>query len=162
MALLVSDWHKVFIFIALIAFEGSALAGPAEDLATGYDAYGRGDHAVAAEWFQKAAEQGNVTAQDSLGVMHANGEGVQHDYVLAYMWFEIALENVHQSDAHWRSRLAQFMREAAVHLTSVQISEAQRRACDWKANIPHKSASREQAYRPSKSRGDSCKRAKHK
>jgi TPR repeat protein len=136
--LIVSDWRKTLLFIVVIAFAGSALAGPAEDLATGYDAYIRGDYALAAEWFQKAAVKGNATAQDSLGVMYANGEGVQHDYVLAFMWFEIALENVPHTDAHWRSRLAQFKAASAAHLTPAQIAEAQHMARGWKSQIQFK------------------------
>lgn len=107
------------------------LAGPAEDLAVGYDAYSRGHFAKAAKWFRKAAQAGNVTAQDSLGVMHANGEGVQRDYVLAYMWFGIAMENVSSSDTLWRSRLVEFMAETAVHMTPTQIAEAEERARNW-------------------------------
>lgn len=135
-----SDWRKAFISFVILIYAGSAWAGPAEDLAIGYDAYSRGNHSEAAEWFQKAAVLGNATAQDSLGVMHANGEGVQHDYVLAYMWFEIALDNVPHTDAHWRSRLAQFKAESAAHLTPAQITEAQRLARDWKAQIQVKSS----------------------
>ena len=136
-----SDWGKAFISVVILIFASSALAGPAEDLAIGYDAYSRGDHTEAANWFQKSARHGNATAQDSLGVMHANGEGVQHDYVLAYMWFEIALENVPLTDAHWRSRLAQFKAASAAYLTPAQITEAQHLARNWKSEFQLKSTS---------------------
>ena len=39
----------------------------------------RGDYATALAEFQNYAEQGNTTAQLSLGVMYANGEGVPED-----------------------------------------------------------------------------------
>ena len=81
-----------------------ALADPAQDLAIGYDAYQRMDLAEALAQFQKAAEDGNVTAQDSLGVMYANGEGVPRNYALALMWFEIASENVPETDISWLAR----------------------------------------------------------
>ena len=41
------------------------------------------DSAQAAAWFRKAAEQGDSTAQNSLGSMYSIGEGVQKDNVHA-------------------------------------------------------------------------------
>lgn len=41
--------------------------------------YYKKDYAKAAEWWQKAAEQGYAPAQDALGVMYANGQGVPKD-----------------------------------------------------------------------------------
>ena len=83
--------------------------------------------------FLEAAENGNVTAQDSLGVMYANGEGVPRNYALALMWFEIASDNVPKADTLWRSRLVEFKAKAAVHLTPAQVSEARQLARAWKA-----------------------------
>jgi uncharacterized protein len=48
------------------------------------------DHAAAASWYRKAAEQGDANAQVNLGVMHDKGEGVPQDYVLAHLWFNLA------------------------------------------------------------------------
>jgi TPR repeat protein len=132
--LMSSHWNSIAFFAVILTFAGASLADSAEDLATGYDAYSQGNYTEASDWFHKAAKQGSVTAQDSLGVMYVNGEGVQRDYVLAFMWFEIAIENVPQSDPHWRSRLAEFMAEIAVQMTPEQISEAQRRAQNWTFN----------------------------
>jgi len=123
----------IVILTGLCVFAGPGLADPAQDLAVGYDAYIRGDLAEAAMRFQEAAENGNVTAQDSLGVMYANGEGVKRNYALALMWFEIASNNVPEADTLWRARLAEFKAEASAHLTSSQISEAQQRAREWTA-----------------------------
>jgi hypothetical protein len=57
----------------------SGLEARAEDssseLASAYDAYVSGDYEKALQEFKSAAESGNITAQDSLGVMYANGEG---------------------------------------------------------------------------------------
>jgi TPR repeat protein len=36
----------------------------------------RQDHAAAASWYRKAAEQGIANAQFNLGIMYDNGEGV--------------------------------------------------------------------------------------
>ena len=56
---------------------------------------GRGveqDYTQAAEWFQKAAEQGNSQAQYKLGVMYSFGQGVAQDSVEAVQWFRKAAE----------------------------------------------------------------------
>ena len=47
---------------------------------------GRGvlkDEAEAVRWYRLAAEQGHAGAQYNLGLMHAKGEGVLKDSVLA-------------------------------------------------------------------------------
>ena len=48
------------------------------------------DPAKAVELFQKAAEQGNVDAQNNLGVMYYAGEGVPRDETKAKEWFKKA------------------------------------------------------------------------
>ena len=42
------------------------------------------------EYIKRAAEQGEPTAQDNLGVMYYNGQGVCQDYEKARQWFEKA------------------------------------------------------------------------
>lgn len=123
----------VIIIFGICAFAASTLADSTQDIAIGYDAYTRGDFSEAAARFLEAAENGNVTAQDSLGVMYANGEGVPRNYALALMWFEIASDNVPKADTLWRSRLVEFKAKAAVHLTPAQVSEARQLARAWKA-----------------------------
>ncbi len=41
------------------------------------------NYVEAARWFRKAAEQGNGFAQNNLGVMYAQGQGVAKDPALA-------------------------------------------------------------------------------
>lgn len=130
---MVLAWFVIFIALDMLVLAHPALAGPIEDLAIGYDAYSRMDLAKALARFQKAAEDGNVTAQDSLGVMHANGEGVPRNYALALMWFEIASENVPEADTSWQVRLAEFKSQVALHLTPAEVIEARRRAQEWKS-----------------------------
>ena len=68
------------------------LAGPAwaGDFGKGVEAYDRGDYAAAlAEW-NPLAEQGVAEAQYNLGVMYRIGDGVEQDYVSAYVWWNIA------------------------------------------------------------------------
>ena len=45
------------------------------------------DDAEAAQWFLKAAQQGNVRAQVNLGLMYLRGEGVAQDDVEAAKWY---------------------------------------------------------------------------
>ena len=56
----------------------------------GWDAYDRNDYATALKEWKTLGEQGNATAQYSLAVMYAKGQGVPQDYIYAHMWFDIA------------------------------------------------------------------------
>jgi len=48
------------------------------------------DYEEAVNWWRKAAEQGDATAQSNLGAMYANGHGVQQDYTEAAKWYLLA------------------------------------------------------------------------
>jgi TPR repeat protein len=57
------------------------LATPAwADLQSGWDAYGRGDHATALREWRPLAEQGVANAQYNLGLLYAKGQGVPQEY----------------------------------------------------------------------------------
>ena len=43
-------------------------------------------------WYRLAAEQGLAKAQNNLGVMYKNGEGVLQDYAEAVKWYRLATE----------------------------------------------------------------------
>ena len=102
----------------------------------GIDAYDQGDYETALRhWHRAAAEQDHANAQNNLGSMYKEGEGVPRDYVEAYMWFTLAAERGSKRASNNRDRIAKQM-------TSGQIAEAQRRARDWKpGNIPPEYAS---------------------
>ncbi len=53
------------------------------------------DHAQAARWFRKAAEQGHAEAQFYLGYAYAVGNGVPQDYGEAAAWYRSAAEQGH-------------------------------------------------------------------
>jgi TPR repeat protein len=38
-------------------------------------------------WYRQAAEQGQAAAQNSLGDMYVNGQGVPQDYGQAMSWY---------------------------------------------------------------------------
>jgi len=78
----------------------------------------------AVKWFRKAAEQGLANAQGMLGIMYAKGQAVPQDYVLAYMWLNLATEG-NQGAAQFRDAVGQRM-------TAAQVAEAQKRAREWK------------------------------
>ncbi|GAC06207.1 hypothetical protein GAGA_3373 [Paraglaciecola agarilytica NO2] len=50
------------------------------------------DHKAAAIWFERAAKQGNASAQKNLGSMYEIGEGVPLDHKAAVTWYERAAE----------------------------------------------------------------------
>ena len=63
-------------------------------------------------------------AQVDLGVLYWNGQGVQPDVVLAYMWLSLA--TAHEPDAVGELDLV------ASQMTPDEIAEAQRLAREWK------------------------------
>ena len=77
--------------------KAKAEAGDAEsqvELGLRYDR-GEGvvkDHAEAAKWYRKAAEQNFAAAQYNLGVCYERGDGVAEDRVEAVKWYRKAAE----------------------------------------------------------------------
>ncbi len=62
-------------------------------------AYRRGDYATALREWRPLAKQGNAKAQNNLGVMYYNGQGVPQDYAEAVKWWRKAAEgNTNQRD----------------------------------------------------------------
>lgn len=56
----------------------------------GREAYDRGDYAEALRLWLPYAEQGDPWYQRMIGRMYALGQGVPQDYVLSYMWLNLA------------------------------------------------------------------------
>ena len=56
----------------------------------------RQDYAVAREWLETAAMQGNAEAQFNLGALYAQGKGVRQDRRTAKRWFGKACDNGNQ------------------------------------------------------------------
>lgn len=71
-----------------LSFGGIAFAEPFQDAK---DAYARHDYDTAARLFRSLAEEGVADAQQFLGFMYHDGEGVPRDYILAHMWFNLAM-----------------------------------------------------------------------
>jgi TPR repeat protein len=88
------------------------------------------DYGQAVAWYRRAAEQGNALAQNNLGRMYGEGQGVPQDAVHAHMWFNLAASR--ESNPERRSTMAKNRDNLAARMTREQIAEAQRRARDWK------------------------------
>ncbi len=84
----------------------------------------------AAEWLKRAANQGDVEAQNALSDLYLNGWGVAQDYVRAYTWTSIAAGPSADHD----ERLQQI--EAL--MTEPQLRTAQQRISNWRMRVePH-------------------------
>jgi len=72
---------------ALLLTVGTVWASPLEDATA---AYARGDYAAALKIYQPLAAQGNADAQNNLGMLYRDGQGVPQDYTQARQWYEKA------------------------------------------------------------------------
>ena len=125
------------------------------------------DKVQAAQWYLRAAQEGNPDAQVSLGQMYEDGGGVSQDDSQAAYWFRKAAEQVPDlgGAGQGRRRLALLyyegrgvrqdyveaykwfalvgttwdMEKTAKHMTKMQIAEAQRLAKEWVKARPAKS-----------------------
>ncbi len=79
--------------VLCLMLTGAAAAGPFED---GLAAHERSDYATALRLFRPLGEQGNASAQYTLGFMYALGQGVPQDDAEAVKWYRLVAE---QGDA---------------------------------------------------------------
>ena len=91
--------HGFSAIILLLSFASPVAAGHFED---GNAAYALGDYATALRLWRPLAEQGNAEAQERIGSIYYNGEGVPKDYRKAAMWYRRAAE---QGDASAENNL---------------------------------------------------------
>ena len=87
-----------------MADEGRAPAGQARGRSIGIGLLAAGcetppDWPAAADWFRKAAEQGYADSQYNLGVLYAEGKGVEQNKVTAGEWFAKAAIKGHPDAA---------------------------------------------------------------
>ena len=110
--------HAAATILLILSLAAPLVAEPIED---GYSAYTRGDFATAMRIMRPLADQGNVTAQTVVGLMHYFNYG---DYVSAYMWFNLAA-------AQGNAFAEMFLRDTADKMTPAQIAEAQKLTREW-------------------------------
>jgi TPR repeat protein len=73
--------------VSFTVSNGVVFAGPFED---GLAAYDRGDYVTALRLWRPLADQGDAVAQNSLGAMYYNGNGVAQDFKEAVKWYRLA------------------------------------------------------------------------
>jgi uncharacterized protein len=83
---------------------------------------------VAANLYQRAAEQGDPTGQYLLGLMYDKGHGVWEDTVLAHKWLNLAAAHV---PARYREQYLRIRDAVASKMTPDQIYFAQQLAVKW-------------------------------
>jgi len=94
------------------------------------------DDSEAVRWYQKSSEQGDVDAQFNLGFMYAVGRGTTKDYILAHMYFNLAVSRFPASEKIRREQALKNRDIVASRMTPAQIAEAQRLAREWKPKGP--------------------------
>jgi peptidoglycan hydrolase-like protein with peptidoglycan-binding domain len=111
------------LLIALYMTLSISLA--AATLGGGLAAYQRGDYNTARTIVEPLAGSGDAHAQYLLGRMHARGEGVLQDYIIAHQWLNLSAARGNRDARNERDRIAGQM-------TPSQIAEAQQRARAWR------------------------------
>ena len=78
-----------------------------------------------AKWAEKAARQGHTEAQNNIGRLYEEGQGVPQNKVQAYFWYSLAAARGNETAKKNRAAIAQQM-------SAEQIAEADRLVSDWK------------------------------
>lgn len=102
--------HALAAILLLLSFAANAAAGPVEDADA---AVKKHDYANALRLIRPLAEQGNPSAQYTLGVFYDNGLGVPQDRITSYMWFELSASQGREGAAAFRDLVARRMNPRA-------------------------------------------------
>lgn len=81
---------RQLLFISLVICLALFTVATSARAADPFVAYRNGDYAAAIKGFQELAQQGNPNAMNNLGLMYANGLGVDVDLAAARRWYEEA------------------------------------------------------------------------
>jgi TPR repeat protein len=84
--------------------------------------YNAKDYKNAFEWFFKAANQGYAPAQNNMGILYKNGEGVQQDFNQAFQWFTKA---ANQNNPYAQNSLGLLYLQGAI------IPQDHKQAFEW-------------------------------
>jgi hypothetical protein len=85
--------------------------------------------AQAAVWYRKVAEQGDPTAQATLGSLYSVGQGVTRDDVEAFFWFDLAAS----APGPNQDRFAANRQIVGTRITADEVALARQRVAKWKA-----------------------------
>ncbi|MEK6204133.1 MAG: hypothetical protein N2B02_00655 [Amylibacter sp.] len=78
---------KIIAAAVLIGFSAMPFTA-AQDFEKGMAATSNGDFATALKEWKPLAEQGDAYAQDALGLMYFQGQGVPQDNIATMKWFK--------------------------------------------------------------------------
>jgi uncharacterized protein len=115
------------------ALEGAAGAGPLDDARA---ADRRGDYVTEFRLLRPLAVQGKAEAQTALGLIYDAGRGVPQDYVEAVKWYRCAADQGFTDAGAGFNVEAGLRDNIAADMTPAQITEAQRRAREWRPKTP--------------------------
>ncbi len=88
-------YFRTGILTVIVSFAGNSAIG--QNIDRGIEAPERGDYQAALKEILSLAEQGDAVAQNKLGVMYDNGEGVLADDQEAVRWYRLAADQGHAS-----------------------------------------------------------------
>ena len=117
--------------LALVLAVVLAISAPvaAQDYNDGLEAYGRGDYATAFRILRPLAEKGDAGAQNNIGVMYAQGQGVPTSYVQAWKWLTLAASRY--PDQKDRNRATKARDYVSALLSPNQIVQAASLVREW-------------------------------
>ena len=87
------------------------------------------NYTLAFKWYRLSAAQGYAVAQAGLGDLYHTAHGVERDYVKAYMWHTLAIEN---GLAKPYKKIRGFYQKK---MSAEQLKEAKKMAAEYKINI---------------------------
>jgi TPR repeat protein len=82
------------------------------------------DPVAAGHWFRQAADQEHPEAQYRLGRLYDQGIGVHQDFVLGYLWYNLAAARGVTVAKAARDKLS-------IKMTPAQIAEGQKLSRQW-------------------------------
>ncbi len=88
--------------------------------------------ARAAAWYRKAADQGDVGAQATLGVLYSMGQGVPQSDAEAYFWLDLAAAVKGPN----QEKYAANRQMIGQHITADELADVEDRVAAWKAAHP--------------------------
>ena len=92
--------HQQRLQVFVLFFVLTAGSGIAADYETGFNAYSEGDYTTALVEWQPLAEQGDKNGQFGLGLLYANGWGVDLNDDEALKWYWLAAGQGHGEAAY--------------------------------------------------------------
>jgi hypothetical protein len=80
------------VLAAALIYVALSVPAGADELSKGLDAYRAGRYTLAWQMLKPLALSGNGDAQNQIGLMYANGQGIARDDSSAAYWFQRAAE----------------------------------------------------------------------